>query len=82
MVLIFNVVLAPPAAVGVTADGDAAQLASIGKPLHVIVTTELKPPTGLMLTARLAEFPATMDTVGELTATLKSPDGAEAPVPP
>jgi hypothetical protein len=81
VVVIFNVVVAAPVPVGVTVEGDATQLASFGKPLQVIVTAELKPPVGLILTARLAEFPAANVTVGELTARLKSPDGPKPPVP-
>ena len=44
---------------GVRVAGDAEQVASTGKPLHVRVTAELNPDAAVRLTVTLAAFPAT-----------------------
>lgn len=65
-------VLVAAAPLGVTEVGLKPQVASEGKPLHVKVTAELKPFTGVTVNVAVPVFPATIVRAVGFTNTWKS----------
>ena len=77
VVLIVKVEVTELPPFGVSVDGEAVQVAAAGRPLQASVTWALYPNSGFTVTVRLAEFPATIVTVGGATVKPKS-----EPAPP
>jgi hypothetical protein len=63
---------------GVTVAGLKLHAASFGKPLQAKVTCWLKPPEGVIDTVVVAELPAVVVPLDELSCMVKLPVGAAA----